>query len=87
MIKEGHNFVSQTDTEVIVHLFEYYFNKSNDAQDSFDKTILRLEGAYSILLITKSQPEKIFFMKHGSPMAIAKDKNKDEVFLLRQMHH
>jgi len=80
LIKEGHNFVSQTDTEVIVHLFEYYFNKSNDAQDSFDKTILRLEGAYSILLITKSQPEKIFFMKHGSPMAIAKDKNKDEVF-------
>jgi glucosamine--fructose-6-phosphate aminotransferase (isomerizing) len=27
LIKEGHNFVSQTDTEVIVHLFEYYFNK------------------------------------------------------------
>jgi glucosamine--fructose-6-phosphate aminotransferase (isomerizing) len=80
LIKEGHNFVSQTDTEVIVHLFEYYFNKSNNAQDSFDKTILRLEGAYSILLITKSQPEKIFFMKHGSPMAIAKDTNKDEVF-------
>ena len=76
----GYKFVSQTDTEVIVHLFEYYFNQNNDAQKSFDMTISRLDGAYSILLITKSQPNKIYFMKHGSPMAIAKSDNDDEVF-------
>ena len=76
----GYKFVSQTDTEVIVHFFEYYFNQNNDAQKSFDMTISRLDGAYSILLITKSQPNKIYFMKHGSPMAIAKSDNDDEVF-------
>ena len=38
----GHIFVSQTDTEVIVHLFEFYFNQSNDAQKAFDETIKRL---------------------------------------------
>ncbi len=80
LLDAGHKFVSQTDTEVIVHLFEYYFNDLNDAQKSFDMTVSRLEGAYSILLITKSEPEKVYFMKHGSPMAIAKDDDKDEVF-------
>jgi glucosamine--fructose-6-phosphate aminotransferase (isomerizing) len=79
LISCGHKFVSQTDTEVIVHLFEYYFNQYNDAYKSFEHTIQRLQGAYSILLITKSEEDKIFFMKHGSPMAIAKGNIDNEI--------
>ncbi|MCT7486067.1 glutamine--fructose-6-phosphate transaminase (isomerizing) [Aliarcobacter cryaerophilus] len=75
----GHNFVSQTDTEVIVHLFEHYNNKLNDAKKAFQETIKRLEGAYAILLITKKEPEKIFFYKLGSPMIVGHGIEKDEV--------
>src|SRR5574344_1735314 len=75
----GHNFVSQTDTEVIVNLFEHYNNKLNDAKKAFQETIKRLEGAYAILLITKKDPEKIFFYKLGSPMIVGHGIEKDEV--------
>ncbi|AZV47261.1 glutamine--fructose-6-phosphate transaminase (isomerizing) [Nautilia sp. PV-1] len=65
------NFVSQTDTEVIVKLFEYYCN--GDPFEAFKKMLHKIEGAYAILLITKKEPEKIFFAKKGSPLIVAKD--------------
>lgn len=79
LISLGHKFVSQTDTEVIVHLFEHYNNKLKDSKKSFQETIKRLEGAYAILLITKDEPEKIFFYKLGSPMIVGHGIEKDEV--------
>ncbi|RBQ27528.1 MULTISPECIES: glutamine--fructose-6-phosphate transaminase (isomerizing) [Arcobacteraceae] len=79
LIQKGHHFVSQTDTEVIVHLFESFYNELNDATKAFQNTIERLEGAYAILLITKVEPEKIFFYKLGSPMIVAKGNEKDEI--------
>lgn len=79
LIKEGHKFVSQTDTEVIVHLFEYFYNKNPDSKAAFSDTIKELRGAYSILLISKIDPDKIFFFKHGSPLIVAHGKEDGEV--------
>lgn len=76
---KGHKFVSQTDTEVIVHLFENFCNQENDTKKAFQNTISRLEGAFSILLITKADPTKVFFFKHGSPLIVAKGNEKEEV--------
>lgn len=76
---KGHKFVSQTDTEVIVHLFENFYNQLNDTKKAFQNTISRLEGAFSILLITKADSKKIFFFKHGSPLIVARGNEKEEV--------
>jgi len=72
--KKGINFLSQTDTEVIVKLFE---DKLEDnAFESFKNTINELHGAYATLLLTKQNPETMFFAKVGSPLLIAKSDNE-----------
>ena len=60
-------FISQTDTEVIVRLLEHYYE--GDLVSAFKKTIDRLKGAYAILLIT-DKDDKIFFAKNGSPLIV-----------------
>ena len=75
---EGVKFLSQTDTETIVHLFEKYYNTSNEAFTAFETMIKRLDGAYATLLITKAAPDTIFFAKNGSPMLIGFD--EDEIY-------
>ncbi len=66
-------FLSQTDTEVIVHLFEHYLKELGSPTKAFQATIEKLEGAYAVLLITKADPETIYFAKKGSPLIVGKD--------------
>lgn len=78
--KQGCVFSSQTDTEVIVHLFESYMTQENDPLRAFKKTIADLKGAYAILLITQKAPNTIFYAKNGSPLIIGKSTNEKEIF-------
>jgi len=80
LLSEGVQFLSQTDTEVIVHLFEKYLATEATPFDAFKKTLDDLEGAYAILLATKSMPETIFFAKNGSPMILGVNENGEKVF-------
>ena len=74
LISKGVNFLSQTDTEVIVHLFEKeYDNGVKEPFEAFKATIKQLDGAFATLLITKDSPDTIYFAKSGSPMLIAFD--------------
>ncbi|MGW8169725.1 MAG: glutamine--fructose-6-phosphate transaminase (isomerizing) [Sulfurovaceae bacterium] len=77
--KNGITFLSQTDTETIVHLFEHYYKQNQNTFESFKQTISELKGAYAILLITEVAPDSIFFAKNGSPMLIGFD-DKDIYF-------
>lgn len=73
--KQGSTFVSQTDTEVIVHLFESHLENFKNPFDAFKRTISELKGAYAILLITQKSPNTIYYAKNGSPLIIGRGKD------------
>ncbi|MBU1642102.1 glutamine--fructose-6-phosphate transaminase (isomerizing) [bacterium] len=80
LLEDGVCFLSQTDTEVIVHLFEKYLKSEATPFDAFRKMLSELEGSYAMLLATKSMPETIFFAKNGSPMIIGLTDENEKFF-------
>jgi glucosamine--fructose-6-phosphate aminotransferase (isomerizing) len=76
----GALFLSQTDTEVIVHQFEKNQKSAKNSFEAFAKTVSELQGAYAILLVTKNEPDRIFFAKYGSPMLIGINKEDEKYF-------
>ncbi|WP_104683099.1 glutamine--fructose-6-phosphate transaminase (isomerizing) [Helicobacter felis] len=78
--QKGHVFSSQTDSEVVVHLFEENLEQSGaksleQVLQVFKDTIAQLEGAYAILLINERFPTCIFYAKNHSPLLIATGRN------------
>jgi glucosamine--fructose-6-phosphate aminotransferase (isomerizing) len=80
LLQKGYSFTSQTDTEVIVHLFEEKLKSSETNFEAFQKTISELDGAYALLLITKDEPHRIYFAKEGSPLILGTDFENGEQF-------
>ncbi len=73
----GYEFYSETDTEIIPHLIDKYYQESGEILSAIRKTIADLNGAFALGIISKYAPDKIFAAKRGSPLALglAKDAN------------
>lgn len=80
LVSEGVQFLSQTDTEVIVHLFEKQLKSAETPFQAFEETINILEGAYAVLLVNGTTQDAIFFAKHGSPMIVGRNRDGDVLF-------
>lgn len=70
LIGKGYKFHSQTDTEVIPNLIDYYYKKYNNVLFAFQKTCEILEGSYAIELITTEIKDCILITKKSSPLVI-----------------
>ncbi len=66
----GYTFVSQTDTEVIAHLIQSNIDAGLPALEAFKASIQRLEGAYAIAVMIKTQPDTLFVARIGSPLIV-----------------
>ncbi|PKN79389.1 MAG: glutamine--fructose-6-phosphate transaminase (isomerizing) [Candidatus Cloacimonetes bacterium HGW-Cloacimonetes-1] len=70
LIKLGHKFVSQTDTEVIVHLIEQFMTSESCLEDAVYETTKRLEGTYGLVVLSDHDPNKLIAVRKGSPLII-----------------
>ena len=78
LIKNGYKFNSETDTEVISNLIEFFLKKY-DIKESLKRTLKEIDGSSSIVGINLDQPEKIFIMKKGnSGGLVISENNKNE---------
>ena len=68
--KEGYAFSSQTDSELIAHLLEYFLSKGNNMLDAMYLTKEKLEGAYAIAAIDKQDDKNIIIARSKSPLLI-----------------
>lgn len=76
LIKEGHIFHSQTDTEVIVHLIEK-FHKNIPLEEAVCRAIKLLTGSFAIGVICADEPNKLVGVRLGSPLIIGVGKGEN----------
>lgn len=70
----GYTFVSQTDTEVIPHLIDFYRQKSRTFQAAFEEALNQLRGAYALAVVTTEEPDTLYAARLSSPLVLGIDK-------------
>ncbi|MDY2789807.1 MAG: glutamine--fructose-6-phosphate transaminase (isomerizing) [Lachnospiraceae bacterium] len=68
MQSRGMEFISDTDTEVVVHMLEYYYN--GDPIDAIIKVMHRVKGSYALGIMFKEHPDDLYAVRKDSPLII-----------------
>ena len=77
LLRHGYVFYSDTDTEVVVKLVDYYYKKYKIGPvDAITRTMVRVRGSYSLALMFKDYPEEIFAARKDSPLIIGTAENE-----------
>ncbi len=80
LIKRGHQFLSDTDTEVLIHLIEdIQLNEKTDLVEAVRIALNQVIGAYAIVIISKDNPDILIAARKSSPLVIGI--GEDEFFI------
>ncbi len=74
---KGHKFISETDSEVVSHLIEEYYQDS--LYDAVLKAVNKLKGSFALVILSSLEPDKIIGVKFNSPLIVGIGRN--EMFL------
>ena len=65
---KGHQFSSDTDTEIVAHLIDEFYQ--DDFEEAFRRALGELTGTYGFAVISKYEPDKIYVARQGSPLVV-----------------
>ena len=77
LLKKGYIFESQTDTETVAKLLDYYYD--GDPMATIQKVLAEIEGSYALGIIFKDFPRRIYAVRKDSPLIVAV--GEDEAFI------
>jgi glucosamine--fructose-6-phosphate aminotransferase (isomerizing) len=75
LVKEGHKFLTETDTEIIAHLVEKY-SKDATLEEAVLKTVKMMSGAYALVVLSTRDPNKIVAARLGPPIVVGIGENE-----------
>lgn len=67
---QGHTFISQTDTEVVAHLFESLLIQWGSLKEAILSLVQQLKGAYALVFIMQDYPDHMIVVRKGSPLCL-----------------
>lgn len=74
LLKSGYTFYSQTDTEVITKLLDYYYKKyQKNTLEAIVKVMLRVRGSYALGIMLKEEPGVIYSVRKDSPLIVGRN--------------
>lgn len=68
LVRKGYRFISDTDTEVIAHMLDNYYN--GDPLETISKLMARIEGSYALGVLFKDHPGEIYAVRKDSPLIV-----------------
>lgn len=74
---QGIVFRSQTDTEVIAHLLNYYYEQEKDLFKALKLTLHKLEGSYALGVVSKDYPDRLMCARKESPLVVGLGKGEN----------
>ena len=74
LLSKGYKFYSETDTEVVVNLLEYFYLSSKDMNVALVLLKDQLVGSYALAIMNEDYPDTLFMLKNGSPLLIGRGK-------------
>lgn len=77
LVQKGYKFVSETDTETVAHLIDYYYTSGMDFFDAVLKMLERIEGAYALGIICRDYPDTIIAARKNAPLVIGKGEGEN----------